>query len=77
VAAASLNTALARIAVNNRREVAEIRKFYEEHDLLGTLRRTLLDDKTMKLLMDKAEISTVSNPVPTEGGQEAEAIEKE
>ena len=31
----------------------------------------------MKLLLDKAEISTVSNPVPAEGGAEAEAIEKE
>jgi trigger factor len=74
---AEMDAALARIAVNNRREVAEIKKFYEEHDLLGTLRRTLLDDKTMKLLLDKAEISTVSNPVPAEGGPEAAEIEKE
>ena len=74
---AEMDAALARIAVNNRREVPEIRKFYEEHELLGTLRRTLLDDKTMKLLLDKAEISTVTNPVPAEGGAEAETSEKE
>ena len=40
--------------------MAEIRKFYEEHDLLGALRRTLLDDKTMKLLLDKAEITAAA-----------------
>jgi trigger factor len=74
---AEMDAALARIAVNNRRQVDEIRKFYEEHELLGTLRRTLLDDKTMKLLLDRAEISTVTNPAPAAGGAEAEKIEKE
>jgi trigger factor len=54
---AETDAALARIAVNNRRDVAEIKKFYQEHDLIGALRRTLLDDKTMKLLLDKAEIT--------------------
>jgi len=74
---AEMDAALARRAVNSRRQVPESRKFYEEHELLGTLRRTLLDDKTMKLLLDKAEISTITNPVPAEGGVEAETIEKE
>jgi len=59
---AEMDAALARIAVNNRRDVTEIKKFYEEHELLGTLRRTLLDDKTMKLVMDKAEISAAAAP---------------
>ena len=57
---AEMDAALARIAVNNRRDVAEIKKFYEEHDLLGALRRTLLDDKTMKLVLDKAEITAAA-----------------
>lgn len=57
---AEIDAALARIAVNNRRDVVEIKKFYEEHDLLPTLRRTLLDDKTMKLVMDKAEITAAA-----------------
>ena len=57
---AEMDAALARIAVNNRRDVVEIKKFYEEHDLLGALRRTLLDDKTMKLLLDKAEITAAA-----------------
>jgi trigger factor len=70
---AEMDAALARIAVNNRRDVAEIKKFYEEHDLLGTLRRTLLDDKTMKLVLDKAEI-TAAAAAPEEA---APAEEKE
>jgi trigger factor len=55
-----VTAALARIAVNNRIDVTEVKKFYEEHDLLGALRRTLLDDKTMKLLLDKAEITAAA-----------------
>ena len=46
--------------MNNRVDVPEVKKFYEEHDLLGALRRTLLDDKTMKLLLDKAEITAAA-----------------
>lgn len=63
-----VSAALARIAVNNRIDVTEVKKFYEEHDLLGALRRTLLDDKTMKLLLDKAEITAaaVEAPAPAE-----------
>jgi trigger factor len=57
---AEMDAALARIAVNNRRDVADVKKFYEEHELLGALKRTLLDDKTMKLLLDKAEITAVA-----------------
>lgn len=59
-----VSAALARIAVNNRIDVTEVKKFYEEHDLLGALRRTLLDDKTMKLLLDKAEITAAAVEVP-------------
>jgi trigger factor len=57
---AEMDAALARIAVNHRRDVADVKQFYKEHDLLGTLRRTLLDDKTMKLLLDKAEITAAA-----------------
>jgi trigger factor len=71
---AEMDAALARIAVNNRRDVLEIKKFYEEHDLLPTLRRTLLDDKTMKLVLDKAEISAAA---PEAAAPAEEAEEKE
>jgi len=70
---AELDAALARIAVNSRRDVAEIKKFYEEHNLKGTLRRGLLDDKTMKLLLEKAEI----NPAAAPAEAADPAVEKE
>ena len=66
---AEMDAALARIAVNNRRDVVEIKKFYEEHDLLGALRRTLLDDKTMKLLLDKAEITAAAAEAADPAGE--------
>jgi trigger factor len=69
---AEMDAALARIAVNNRRDVAEVKKFYEEHDLLGALRRTLLDDKTMKLLLDKAEINTAVSAAAAGPAEEKE-----
>ena len=67
-----MDAALARIAVNNRRDVVEIRKFYEEHELLGALRRTLLDDKTMKLLLDKAEITAAAAEPAEPAGEKEE-----
>ncbi len=70
---AELESTLARIAVHSARDVNEVKDFYRERDLMETLRRQLLDDKTMKLLMDKAEISTAAEP-PT---AEAPEIEKE
>ena len=69
VDAHEMDAALARIAVSSRRDVAEIKKFYEEHDLLGALRRTLLDDKTMKLLQDKAEITAAAAEVADPAGE--------
>ncbi|MGA9756514.1 MAG: trigger factor [Desulfobaccales bacterium] len=67
---AEMDAALARIAVSNRVDVTEVKKFYEERDLTGSLRRTLLDDKTMKLLFDKAEINTAAPPAEEAGAAE-------
>jgi trigger factor len=69
---AEMDAALARIAVNNRTDVAKIKNFYEEHDLLGALRRTLLDDKTMKLLLDKAEITAAAAEAAAPAGEKDE-----
>jgi trigger factor len=69
---AEMDAALARIAVNNRTDVAKIKSFYEEHDLLGALRRTLLDDKTMKLLLDKAEITAAAAEAAAPAGEKDE-----
>lgn len=55
---AEVEATLARIAVHNGKDVAEVRQFYQERDLMGALRRQLRDEKTMKLLLDKATVST-------------------
>jgi trigger factor len=68
---AELEDGLERIAARSGREVAQVRQFYQEHDLLGALRRTLRDEKTMKLLLDKATVATAA-PAST---QEATAQE--
>jgi trigger factor len=65
-----VEVALARIAVHSGQDVNDLKKFYEERDLTGTLRQTLLDEKTMKMVLDKAEIAAVAAPA-------GEAPEKE
>jgi trigger factor len=55
---AELEDGLERIAARSGREVAQVKQFYQEHDLLAALRRTLRDEKTMKLLLDKATVAT-------------------
>jgi trigger factor len=57
---AEVDAALASIAVHSGRDVAEVKKFYEERDLKGILQRELLDNKTMKVVLDKAEISALA-----------------
>ena len=49
---------LARIAVHSGQEVNEVRKVYQERDLMGSMKQQLRDDKTMKMLLDKAKVST-------------------
>lgn len=62
-----VDEALARIAANTGRGIAQVRKFYEDNQLLEVLRRQVRDEKTMKLILDAAEI------VPaTESAQEKE-----
>jgi trigger factor len=61
---AEADATLARIAVHSGREVNEVRKFYQERELMGTLKQQLRDDKTMKLLLEKAKVSTTPEPAP-------------
>jgi hypothetical protein len=35
-----------------------VRRFYQERELMGILRRELRDEKTMKLLLDRAKVNT-------------------
>lgn len=64
---AEVDAGLQRIAAGTGREPSQVRKFYEENQLLEVLRRQLLDEKTLKFIVDHAQI--VSAP-------EAEAQEK-
>ena len=61
---AEADAALARVAAQRGREVAEVRKFYQEHDLMGALKRQLREEKTMKMLLDQAILSNAPQPAP-------------
>ena len=61
---AEADATLARIAVHSGRDVTEVRKFYQERDLMGTLKQQLRAEKTMKLLLDKAKVSTTPQAAP-------------
>jgi trigger factor len=54
---AEVEATLARIAVHNGKNVNEVRKFYQERGLMGSLKEQLRAEKTMKLLLDRAKIS--------------------
>ncbi len=59
---AELDSHLERLAAQTGRPLSQVRQFYQEHDLLGTLRRQLRDEKTLKLLLEKATIVTTPEP---------------
>ncbi len=61
---AEVDATIARIAVHSGRDVNEVRKFYEERQLIGPLKRQLRDERTMKLLLDKAKISDAPLTAP-------------
>ena len=61
---AETDATLARIAVHNGKDVTEVRKFYQERDLMDTLKQQLQDDKTMKMLLEKAKVSTTPEAAP-------------
>jgi trigger factor len=63
---AEVEAALARIAVHSGKDVPEVRQFYQERDLMGTLRRQLQDDKTM---MDQASVAAVPAAAAGEAGE--------
>ncbi len=61
---AEVDATLARIAVHSGRDVNEVRKFYQERELTGALKRQLRDEKTMKMLLDKANVGTTPQAAP-------------
>ena len=61
---AEADATLARIAVHSGQEVNEVRKVYQERDLMGSMKQQLRDDKTMKMLLEKAKVSTTIQAAP-------------
>ena len=62
---------LQRVAASTGREVEQVRQLYQERDLMGILRRQLRDEKTLKFVLDNAEIVQASE------GEAAEDQEKD
>jgi trigger factor len=48
---------LAQIAERSGRPMAQVKQYYEENNLMEGLRRQLLDEKVMKLILDAAELT--------------------
>jgi trigger factor len=53
---ADLEEGLDRIAERSQRNAVQVRQFYEENQLMDSLRRQLRDEKVMKLIVDAAEL---------------------
>jgi trigger factor len=51
------DAALARLAEQSNRPLPEVRKFYQENNLMEGLRRQLRDEKVMRLILDAAQLT--------------------
>jgi trigger factor len=65
---AELEEGVQRVAASTGRDEAQVRQLYEERQLFGILRRQLQDEKTLKFIVEKAEIV----PASETGAQEKE-----
>jgi trigger factor len=54
--AGELEAGLGNIAERSGRPMAQLKQYYEENNLMEGLRRQLLDEKVMKLILDAAEL---------------------
>ncbi len=63
---AEVEEGLQRVAASTGRELAQVRQLYEERQLFGILRRQLQDEKTLKFVLEQAEIV----PAPETEAQE-------
>lgn len=68
---AELEEGLQRVAEGTGRELEQVRQLYQERQLLGILRHQLRDEKTIKFVLEHAEI------VPAKETEATEAQEKE
>jgi trigger factor len=56
VSAEELEEGLARVAERSGSTTPQVRKFYEENNLMESLRRQLRDEKVMQLILDAATL---------------------
>ncbi len=57
-----MDAGLERVAARSGRDMAQVRQFYQENNLLEALRRQLQDEKTIKLVVDRAVITAPETP---------------
>jgi trigger factor len=65
---AEVEDLLQRLAASSGKTVSQIREFYREQNLMDVLRSQLRDEKTMKMLIGKADLGAA----PVEPPQESE-----
>ncbi len=65
---AEVEALLQRLAAGSGKTVSQVREFYRDNNLMDALRQQLLHEKTMKMLIEKAELSAA----PVETPQESE-----
>jgi len=53
---AELQQGLERVAARSGRDAVQVRQFYQENRLMESLRQSLRDEKTLKLLLDEARV---------------------
>jgi trigger factor len=65
---AEVEDLLQRLAAGSGKTVSQVREFYREQNLMDVLRRQLRDEKTMKMLIEKADLGAA----PVQTAQESE-----
>jgi FKBP-type peptidyl-prolyl cis-trans isomerase (trigger factor) len=57
-----MDAGLERVAARSGRDMAQVRQFYQENNLLEALRRQLQDEKTIKLVVERAVVTAPETP---------------
>jgi FKBP-type peptidyl-prolyl cis-trans isomerase (trigger factor) len=65
---AEVEDLLQRLAASGGKTVSQVREFYRENNLMDALRQQLLHEKTMKMLIEQADLA----PAPVKTFQESE-----
>ncbi|EGB13464.1 trigger factor [Pseudodesulfovibrio mercurii] len=66
-----IETTLSQLAMQSRQPLHELKKYYEDNNLIVPLKDRLLCDKASELIYDSAEVKLIAAPAPAEKGAEA------